>query len=418
MKRFALLFAIALSMCAGAADGFFTAPISSGIYGLDGTRYIEQDGQLVEAMLLRGMALPDGAALALANITGENNYTNINGVAHNRVLIDFSCNFDWRGWHPYINHVSLNTQRWRLEVQDEAVYLGSDKRTSSLSYTYEHHGYIVGYEPTAQVAYYEVGIDSESYDGDSGATPTYSRYIATPSGEIAAVRQQYVMIDQHGNITPSNAVATVTEAAATATRLAAAEVAAVAYTNAEAQTAAAVDDLAAAIIGNSLVVYEDDFMYSLGDAIAVSTNCQCRVYRFDAKVSQVTAGGVLCDRSWVYFGFTENIGSLNPVAQFKDSLSQELDWSEITCGTPETQDYSFTSNGDSFEYCYKMSVDIPHTYSSAFLRVYTEITAQVGDGSVLNIVGGIAGGLTGTVVFGNTSLEFIGGLAVEPQGGL
>lgn len=419
MKRLVFLFAIAFSMYAGAADGFFVAPIFSGIYGLDGTRYVEQDGQLVEAMPMRGMALPDGAALAVAAIQGSNNYTNIDGVAHNRVIIDFSCNFDWRGWHPYINHVSLNTQRWRLELQDEAVYLGSEKRTSNLSYTYDHHGYIVGYEPTAQVAYYEVGIDSESYDGaPSRAVPSAEYYTVTPSGENAAVRQQYVMIDQHGNITPSNAVATVTEAAATATRLAAAEVAAVAYTNAEAQTAAAVDDLAAAIIGNSLVVYEDDFMYSLGDAIAISTNCLCRIYRFDAKVSQVTTGGVLCDRSWVYFGFTENIGSLNPVAQFKDSLSQELDWDEITCGTPEIQDYSFTSNGDSFEYCYKMSVDIPHTYSTAFLRVYTEITAQVGDGSVLNIVGGIAGGLTGTVVFGNTSLEFIGGLAVEPQGGM
>ncbi|MBQ2629417.1 MAG: hypothetical protein IJG13_07050, partial [Kiritimatiellae bacterium] len=85
-----------------------------------------------------------------------------------------------------------------------------------------------------------------------------------------------VMIDQRGNINPSNAVATVTEAAATATRLAAAEVAAAAYSNAEAKTSAAVDDLAAAIIGQNLVVYEDDFMYSLGDAIAITTNCQCR----------------------------------------------------------------------------------------------------------------------------------------------
>ena len=232
----------------------------------------------------------------------------------------------------------------------------------------------------------------------------------------ANVTNTVVMIDQRGNINPSNAVATVTEAAATATRIAAAEVAAVAYTNAEAQTEAAVDDLAAAIIGQNLVVYEDDFMYSLGDAIAISTNCLCRIYRFDAKVSQVTVDGTLCDRSWVYFGFTENIGSLTPVANFKDSLSHEIDWGEITCGTPEVQNHSFTVNGDSYDYCYKMSVDIPHTYSAAFLRVYTEITAQVGDGSVLNIVGGIAGGLTGTLEFGSTTVEFIGGLAVEPQG--
>lgn len=240
-------------------------------------------------------------------------------------------------------------------------------------------------------------------------------FVITPTGEVTSNAYQYIMIDQRGNIWPSNAVATVAQTAATATRLAAAEVAAVAYTNAEAQTQAAVDDLAAAIIGQNLVVYEDDFMYSLGDAIAISTNCLCRVYRFDAKVSQVTVEGVLCDRSWVYFGFTENIGSLNPVAQFKDSLSSEIEWGEIVCGTPEVQDHSFVIGGDSYDYCYKMSVDIPHSYSTAFMRVYTEITAQVGDGSVLNIVGGIAGGRTETVQWGDNTIDFVGGLAVEPE---
>lgn len=236
------------------------------------------------------------------------------------------------------------------------------------------------------------------------------------AGHDAERDWQYVMIDQRGNIFPSNAVATVAQAAATATRLAAAEVAGIAYTNAEAQTKAAVDDLAAAIIGQSLVVYEDDFMYSLGDAVAISTNCHCRVYDFKAKTEQVTAGGVLCDRSWVWFGFTENIGSLNPVAQFKDSLSSEIDWGEIACGTPEAQDHSFVVNGESYEYCYRMSVDIPRTYTAAFLRVYTEITSQVGDGSVLNITGGIAGGMTQTVTWGANTIQFIGGLAVEPEG--
>ena len=239
--------------------------------------------------------------------------------------------------------------------------------------------------------------------------------IVTPTGEVTSNKLQYVMIDQRGNITPSNAVATIAQAAATETRIAAAEVAAVAYTNSAAQTAEAVDDLAAAIIGQNLVVYEDDFMYSLGDAIAITTNCQCRIYQFDPRVSQVTVDGVLCDRSWVYFGFTENIGSLNPVAQFKDSLTSEIDWGEITCGTPEIQDHSFVIGPDSYDYCYKMSVDIPHTYSAAFLRVYTEITAQVGDGSVLNITGGIAGGRTETVHWGESTIEFVGGLAVEPE---
>ncbi|MBQ8125251.1 MAG: hypothetical protein IJ173_05100 [Kiritimatiellae bacterium] len=414
MKRSVVIALSLLSMCAAAkTNEIFTSAIESPyVYGLDGAKYEVLDGEVVEARPLLRMALPDGAAISADGITPTVNYTNINGVAHTRVMIDFSCNFDWRGWHPFIQHVTYGGTRSRLELQEDSVYLGGDARSGVSSYRYAWHGYVVGYAPPSQSGYYSVSVEPEPYDGEDAGD---GYYIVTPSGENAPARVQYVTIDQRGNISPSGAVATIAQAAATETRLAAAEVAAVAYTNAEAQTEAAVDDLAAAIIGQSLVVYEDDFMYSLGDAIAISTNCHCRIYDFKAKVSQVTVDGVLCDRSWVYFGFTENIGSLNPVAQFKDSLSSDLDWGEITCGTPEVQDHSFVVNGEPFDYCYRMSVDIPHTLASAFLRVYTEITSQVGDGSVLNIVGGIAGGMTGTVTWGANTLEFVGGLAVEPE---
>ena len=226
---------------------------------------------------------------------------------------------------------------------------------------------------------------------------------------------QYLMVDQKGNIEPAGAVATIADTVKTETKLAALEVAAVAYTNAAAQTEAAVDDLAKAIIGNSLVVYEDDFIYSLGDAVAISTNCLCRIYKFEAKRETVTIDGEDYDRSFVYFGFTENIGSLNPVAEFKDSLDKELDWGEVICSTPEVQNHTFTHGSDEYAYCYKMSVDIPKEYTAAFIRVFTAITAQVGDGSVLHISGGIAGGLDGEVTLsGGAKVTFKGGLAVVP----
>ena len=83
----------------------------------------------------------------------------------------------------------------------------------------------------------------------------------------AKTEAQHLMVDQKGNIEPAGAVATIADTVKTETKLAALEVASVAYTNAAAQTSQAVDDLASAIIGNSLVVYEDDFIYSHGDAI-------------------------------------------------------------------------------------------------------------------------------------------------------
>ena len=418
MRKF-LFFILLLSACVSFAQDIratFTAPIeASNIFGIDGKRYLIHGGELVAAenvpMLM--MDFPSGAAIQVDGITTVPSYTNINGEAHTKVLLDFSLNFDWRGWHPFIQKVAFTGIRTRLELQEEAVYLGSDKRDGVSNYTYAHHGYIVGYSPvSAGGGSFSVSVNPEPYDGEEKPV---DHYVVTPTGEKVAERRQYLMIDEKGKITPENAVATIAQATITETRIAAAEVAAVAYMNAAAQTESAVDDLATAIIGNNVVVYEDDFMYSLGDAIAISTNCQCRIYDFKAKTEVVTVDGVKHDRSWVYFGFTENIGSLNPVAQFKDSLTSEIDWGEVVCGTPEMQNHSFVHKGESFDYCYRMYVDIPREYTQAFVRVFTEITAMVGDGSVLNISGGIAGGLTQDVQWGQNTIHFRGGLAIDPS---
>ena len=62
-----------------------------------------------------------------------------------------------------------------------------------------------------------------------------------------------------------------------------------------------------------------------------------------------------------------------------------------------------------------MRAYIPHEYNSVFIKVFTEITAQQGDGSTLDIVNGIKDGFTGTVTFGDTTIEFVGGLALAPK---
>lgn len=416
MRTIAFLFlaAVIAPVVGARTNGFFTSAVESRcVFGLDGTRCEVLDGEVVAAQpVALMMVLPDGVAIAADGITPTSNFTNINGVAHTRVLIDFSCNFDWRGWHPFIQHVTFSGVRSRLEFQDDCVYLGTDSREGVSNYTYGWHGYVVGYAPSDLSGYYSVSVEPEPYDGDA-----QDEVVVTPSGEKVDAARRYVMVDQKGNVDPSGVLATREQAESNEVRIVAAEASASVLSNRTAEASSAIDDITASIIGNEVVVYEDDFIYSLGDAVAISTNCLCRVYDFKARQATVTVDGVECDRSWVYFGFTENIGSLNPVAQFKDSLSSEIDWDEVTCGTPEAQEHEFTVGGDTYAYCYRMSVDIPKTYSAAFIRVFTEITAQVGDGSVLDVVGGLSGGLTGTVTLsGGGQVEFRGGLAVEPAG--
>lgn len=230
-----------------------------------------------------------------------------------------------------------------------------------------------------------------------------------PSNDV-----EYLVVDQNGVVYPTNAVATVQAAAATAARVAAAEQAAIAYTNAAAQTSAAVDDLAKAIIDGNVVVYEDDFVYSLGTAVTVSTNCHCFIYRYDAQAESVTVSGVPCWRSWLYFGFTENVSALTPVAQFRNSLDPSLDWQAAVCGEPEPQNHTFTRDGEQYDFCYRLYVDVPKTESPAFFRVFTDVPVQAGDGSVLELFGGFSGGRTETVPWGDATLVFRGGLSVWP----
>ena len=56
-----------------------------------------------------------------------------------------------------------------------------------------------------------------------------------------------------------------------------------------------------------------------------------------------------------------------------------------------------------------MTIYVPNQFASAFLRIYTQITSQVGDGSRLDLVGGIQGGLTFT---DSDGLIYRGGLCM------
>lgn len=234
--------------------------------------------------------------------------------------------------------------------------------------------------------------------GTAAAAPT--------GGSVAAPQVVTVRTDQDGmHVNPPGLLATVGETAKIEARLQALEVAAEAESNAYVRATEVVTDVAQMVANQEVIVLQDGFAYSLGESATVSTNCVCQIAVYQHNHVH-DREGYFGER--VVFGFTEDIGSLNPVARFRDSLDG-LDWTEIECTTPKPTSLTFEREGLTFAYCYEMTIYVPNQFASAFFRIYTQITSQVGDGSRLDLVGGIQGGLTFT---DSDGLIYRGGLCM------
>lgn len=231
-------------------------------------------------------------------------------------------------------------------------------------------------------------------------------------------RLQYVTVDEEGNVSPSNVLATAAQVAAAEAKVAAAEAAAIAQSNAFEQARAEVGALAEAVANAQVTVYQDDFMYSFGvPSAGPSEDAVCRIYRLDSKAGTATRNGVACDRHDVWFGFTEDLGAADPKPMTAASLSDDpLVWTEADHDAAVAQAGTVEVAGDQLTSCWKMPVYIPSAFGASFVKVYVEASGHGGTGDAIDLVGGFAGGLTAEVpVYGGGTLEFQGGLALAPE---
>ena len=305
-----------------------------------------------------------------------------------------------------------------VAFQDPAVYLGAwTQGGTTYQQTWRSDCWV---RSDAGSAYFTANVPvegDETYKGgyplSGNADSDYARGIAVLVSQ-GGDDVQYVTVDEMGNVTPSNVLATAAMAAEVEAKVLLAEASAAAQTNAYMQATEAVNEIARALTDRQVTIYQDDYVYSFGEVVSVSTNCKCRVYRFDAKVAESTVGGVQYERSDVYFGFTEDIGSLSPVAWLKSTLSTDLDWDEALVDEIQPQQYSFERDGESYSHCYLLRVYVPKAWNAAFIKVFTEVTSGTGDGSHIDFIGGAAGGYNGVVDFGGQTLQVKGGFIMAP----
>lgn len=368
-----------------------------------------------------------GKTVTVLSISNTGVTTNVSAVAYRKIQIYYAVTggtLDNATNHfPYVTVSHLTTEGftdYRVAYQNAAVYLGSYVRSgTTYDYTWRSDVWEQG---SAGSAYYRVHVPEEGVEDYRNGYPLtgnsdrdYERGIAIVPAQDGT-QWQYVMVDENKNVCPSNVLATAAQAARVEANVLLAQASMEAQTNAYNQAKAAIDQVADAIASQQVTIFQKDYVYSFGETTSVSTNAHCAIYRFDAKISTTTVGGVSYDVSDVYFGFTEDIGSLSPVSLLKSSLTSSLDWDEALADPMEPQTYSFERGGETYSYCYKMRLYIPHAWNAAFIKVFTEVTASSGDGSVINLIGGMSGGYNGTITVGSETLDVIGGLTMAPEG--
>ena len=370
----------------------------------------------------------DGLSLQVLRIVSGTGVTNVSARAYRRTSIYYAITGGPLGnptnYFPYVSNYFLTRDGFSertVAFQDPAVYLkdysfgGTTYPTAWRSdcWTRSDIGtaYFVASVPEEGDATYRDG-----YPLAGNSDEDYERGISVlVSGD--GEEWQYVMVNEKGEVNPSNILATAALAAQVEAQLLMASQAAVVQSNAYETAKTEVNRIAEAIANAQITIYQDDYVYSFGEVVSVSPNCRCRVYRFDADVGTTVVDGNQYKMSDVYFGFTEDIGSLNPVALLKSSLAADsLDWEEALVDEPDpVPGHTFERDGDVYAHCYSMRVYVPTSWNAAFIKIFTEITGTTGDGSTIDIAGGVVGGLTGTLTVGDRQVDFIGGFAMAPE---
>ena len=228
----------------------------------------------------------------------------------------------------------------------------------------------------------------------------------------AAMTNRVLYVDQDGNVSSTNALATQ------------AELAAVAQSNAliRAEQAAAADGYnaatqllslaAASIISTPVVSMSPEVV---GFEAAVTFRDDSKVYITDIAIG-VESGGLL--PVTIDFAFQEQLQTVKPNIEYISSLdggTARGEWdfiADANVSAPVAKPGTYTdAGGNSYANLYSITATVPSNLASGFFGIWIPNDAASSDGSVMDMPG-IAGGYTGTQSWGGHTLTFRGGYLV------
>lgn len=227
-----------------------------------------------------------------------------------------------------------------------------------------------------------------------------------------------VTVDQHGNISHPDVVATVSDVARARAQAEIAEAAANAAVAAAEEIGRVVDQALSSITAGKAVIYRSQWVDSFGTAVVISEGNKPVIYEFSQpsgvdNATKTIDGTAKTCKAWdLYFGFKETIGTIVPRVRVSSDLgTATADWTEWSAVDNLGNAPSYTDADDiTYSFCYHYRVWIPTDWNAQFVIVYVNGESAEGDGSTLDIVGGITGFESRTLTTGNLEITITGGL--------
>ena len=244
--------------------------------------------------------------------------------------------------------------------------------------------------------------------------PTLLAAIATAlqaaCGDVS-VTNTVLMVDQDGNINVPDVLATTADMATASAGAAIAKAKADAAKDAVNDCTNLIQGIVSQIAANELVVYRQGFTDSFASTVFLSADAKCVIYDFKPCVAE--SGGLVGHD--ICYALTESPGAAAaPVVLYRDSLAsgdfQALDQSKV--GAPVSAAPYEGEDGTVYSHGYRVRVWTPSS-RAGFFQVNITGSDPLGAGFTFDIVGGVTGGKSATVTWGDSVLTFRGGLLTE-----
>jgi hypothetical protein len=206
---------------------------------------------------------------------------------------------------------------------------------------------------------------------------------------------QYLMVDQHGAITPPGYAAGLDEIARAEAEAAAAQAAAQAVADAAASASNTVDEIVGVLTGSIGFGYVTGHTVGIGGVVQVSTNASAQIVYCDFGAGGTSnILGAAHTGHYIWHAYSEQINAM-PAIKYKTNLEATNAW-EFAEYQSTAEYTSHTVNGVTYDTVYRSTVWMPSAYDSAFFLAFCEILGGGQAGGIFTVDTGFSvGGKTG-----------------------
>ena len=166
---------------------------------------------------------------------------------------------------------------------------------------------------------------------------------------------QYLMVDQHGHITPEGYAAGLDEIARAEAQAAAAQAAARAVADAAASASNVVDDIVSVLTGSIGFGYVIGHTVSIGGVVQVSTNASASIVACELGAAGATnIAGVAHTGHYIWHVYTEQMNAM-PAIKYKRTLESTNAW-EFADYQSTAEFSNHTVGGATYDTVYRSTV--------------------------------------------------------------